>query len=55
MSFKIGHVFETEHFEKTNGISIGKLSSFEILSILGSGSFGRVNEVQHIQSGQMYF
>ena len=55
MSFEIGHVFATEHFEKINGISIGIRSSFEILSILGHGSFGRVNEVKHIQSGQMYF
>ena len=55
MSFEIGHVFATEHFEKINGISIGIRSSFEILSILGHGSFGYVNEVQHIQSGQMYF
>ena len=55
MSFKIGHVFETEHFEKKNEISIGHSSSFEILSTLGRGSFGCVNEVRHIQSGQMYF
>ena len=55
MSFEIGHVFETKHFEKINGISIGNSSSFEILSILGHGSFGRVNEVKHIQSGQTYF
>ena len=54
MSFEIGHVFATENFEKRNGISIGNSSSFEILSILGHGSFGWVNEVKHIQSGQTY-
>ena len=53
MSFEIGHVFETEHFEKRDGFRIR--SQFEILSILGHGSFGRVNEVKHIQSGQTYF
>ena len=54
MSFEIGHLFTIENLNRNDEIQNGLeiKSDFEIISILGYGSFGRVNRVKHIQTGE---
>jgi len=54
MSFELGYVFKTESLNKNNKIEnrLETRSDFEILSILGHGSFGRVNKVKHVQTNE---
>jgi hypothetical protein len=58
MSFGKGFIFKAEYFEKNSETenSFGEdESDFEILSILGNGSYGRVTCVKQIQTGKRYF
>ena len=58
MPFGVGFIFKVENFEKNLEIErlFGEaVSEFEILSILGNGSYGRVNCVKHVQTGKRYF
>jgi len=54
MSFSIGFTFETKQFRRNSGIEnrLEVACDFRILSILGHGSYGRVNRVRHMQSGE---
>jgi len=55
MSFDIGYIFKTENFKINNEFdnSLDTKSDFEILKILGSGSYARVNQVKHLQSNKV--
>jgi hypothetical protein len=54
MSFELGHLFAIENLNRNNQIKNGLeiKSDFEIINTLGYGSFGRVNQVKHIQTGE---
>ena len=55
MPFDVGFIFKIENLEKNLEIesSFGEAESeIEILSILGNGSYGRVNCVKHVQTGK---
>ena len=53
MAFVCGFVFKTECLNVNERIEnrLKAQSDFEILTILGHGSFGRVNLVKHMQTG----
>ena len=53
MSFEKGFIFKTQIFNVNSKIeySFSPNSEFELCSVLGHGSFGRVNKVNHVQSG----
>ena len=53
MSFEKGFIFKTQLLNVNRSIenSLSPNSEFELCSILGHGSFGRVNKVNHVQSG----
>ena len=57
MTFEIGFKFEIESFEKNNQIecSLESRQEFEIISILGQGSFGKVFQVKNLPSSDKYF
>jgi hypothetical protein len=53
MSFKIGYKFSTKNLNKNSEIidnPIDFVSDFVIVDILGSGSYGNVYNVKHLQS-----
>ena len=54
MSFAIGFTFKTEELKRNEKIKnqFETKADFEILDILGHGSFGRVNLVKHIQTDE---
>jgi hypothetical protein len=56
MSFEVGFIFSTEKLNINNNIEnrLNVNSKFEIINFLGAGSFGRVNQVIHRQSGEKY-
>ncbi len=58
MPFEKGFMIKAENFEKNFEIENSfdeDESDFEIMSILGSGSYGKVTCVNHIQTGKRYF
>ena len=52
VSFEIGYVFKTKRFKRNPKLenSLERRAYFELVSILGYGSFGRVNKVKHCQT-----
>jgi hypothetical protein len=56
MSFEIGAIIEIDEIEnqlktKEDKSKFGKRKGFEILRKLAHGSFGRVHQVKHLQTG----
>ena len=53
MSFEKGFIFkpQTLNVNSKKENSLLPNSEFELCNILGHGSFGRVNKVNHVQSG----
>ena len=57
MQFKVGHLIKTENLNRNeiiNDSSLETHSEFEVIQMLGQGSFGAVYQVKHLKTNNKF-